>query len=272
MPGSERRSRPAPPITSTTNERVKAIRALHDPTKRRAQRRFFVEGIRLLEAALAAGRHPELALVDEDRLLVTPRGRALLGSLDPDRVLFVGEKVLLSVVDTLAPQGVVAVFAYDPEPAQPSPDVHLLVLDGLQDPGNVGTALRSAEAAGFGAVLLVPRSTDVYAPKVVRAGAGAHFTLALYPECDWPRVRALSGDRRLVVATAQAPRAYFELDWTVPTTLVVGSEAHGPSPTALEQADERVSIPMVGRAESLNAGVAASIIVFEALRQRLAVS
>jgi TrmH family RNA methyltransferase len=142
-----------------------------------------------------------------------------------------------------------------------------LVLDGLRDPGNLGTILRTADAAGVQAVFLAPGTVDAYNPKVVRAAMGAHFHVPLVA-AGWTalagRLRGLS----LWLAEARQGLAYDQVDWRQPSALIIGAEAAGPGDAARRLAPKQVSIPMPGQAESLNAAVAAGIILFEAARQR----
>jgi TrmH family RNA methyltransferase len=151
---------------------------------------------------------------------------------------------------------------------EPRPGLRL-VLDGLQDPGNVGTLLRSAEAAGVGLVLATRGIADLYSPKVVRAAMGAHFSQPLRSDLSWDEIGAELGLCPVVYAAdATASMPYYAADWRQPAALIVGSEAHGVSEEGGAWATHRIAIPMLGRAESLNAGVAGSVILFEALRQR----
>ena len=134
-------------------------------------------------------------------------------------------------------------------------------------PGNAGTILRTAEAAGCAAVVTTPGSVDLYSPKVVRAAMGAHIRLPLLADIDWAHLEALLAGRAVYLAEAGGEQPYFAIDWTRPAALVIGNETEGLRPDAQRCASGRVSIPMPGRAESLNAAVAASIIIFESVRQ-----
>lgn len=255
-------------ITSTANERVKYVRSLQRVEVRRRERSFIAEGVRLVEEALRSGLQPTLVLVDSDHLEKSPRGRRLLERLRAFQTIAVSQNVLEHAADTVTPQGVVAVLPY-PEVRLPQDLGPLvLVLDGLRDPGNVGTALRSAEASGVKTVILTPDCVDVFSPKVVRAGMGAHFHLCLLPDLRWREINRLLAGRDVWVAVAEKGAAHFAVDWTRESALVIGSEARGPRREAQESAAGFVHIPMAGKAESLNAATAASVILFEALRQR----
>jgi TrmH family RNA methyltransferase len=143
-----------------------------------------------------------------------------------------------------------------------------LVLDGVRDPGNAGTLLRSAEAAGVELAIFGPGSVDPFNDKVLRAGMGAHFRLPLRICTNWAQVhQLLAGDAQCFLADTEGAIAYDQVDWQQPAVLVVGAEATGGS-DEMRAASLTIMIPMAGKTESLNAGVAGSIILFEAARQR----
>ncbi|HWQ16027.1 MAG TPA: RNA methyltransferase [Roseiflexaceae bacterium] len=256
-------------ITSTANTHVKHIRSLAaDRKERRRERMFVLEGVRLVQDALASGAPLELVLYAPERLAATPAGRALMARLEGlPRSFPATEQVLAAASDTVHPQGVVALARW-PAVAPGRPGL-MLVLDGLQDPGNLGTLLRSAEAVGVAEVICGPGTVDAYAPKVVRAAMGAHFRLALAQDLGWEAI-----DERLALvdhvygAEAGARMPYYAADWRQPSALLIGNEAGGLSQAARERVTKLIGIPMRGQAESLNAAVAGSVILFEALRQR----
>ncbi len=271
-------------ITSPANPRVAALRALHTPKGRAEAQAFLVEGPHLLDATLDAGVTPSLVLYDPEALARTPAGRRLLGRLEAAReegaeALKATAAVVARASDTQTPQGIVASVPLDAV----APDrvrvrrrgrarPLVLVLDGLADPGNVGTLLRSALASDVDEVWLSPGCADPLAPKVVRAASGAHFHLPVRPSLSWDDIaRRLQGAphfQHVLLAEASGPLAYDALDLTQRTALIVGNEAHGPSREAARLATTRVSIPMWNKVESLNAAIAASVILFEAGRQR----
>lgn len=255
-------------ITSTRNSKVKQARALHRRRYRNQERRFLVEGVRLLEEAVKAGIPPAFVLYS-DEILGHQRGQVLLRRLRQltDSVFQVTDRVLQAAAATVTPQGIVAVMPFWEPPAPAAPTL-VLVIDGMQDPGNLGTLLRSAEAAGVEHTVLTPGTVDPYNPKAVRAGMGAHFRLPITAADDWDAIASLIAGRPAWLADAQAPRPYYAVNWTQPAALIIGSEAHGASPEARRLATDRIAIPMAGGAESLNAAVAASVILFEASRQR----
>lgn len=255
-------------ITSTSNRHVKYIRALGAGAReRRRDRVFVIEGVRLVTEALRAGAVLRLLLYAADQLALTPEGRELVRQLAGlANAYLASPAIVAAAADTVHPQGVVAVAEWPHVPARRGP---IVILDAVQDPGNVGTLLRSAEAAGAGLLLCAPGTADVFNPKVVRAASGAHFYLPLQSSATWDDIAAaLAGTPHVYASAADAAMPYFAADWRQPAALIIGNEAHGISAEAAALATRRISIPMQGRAESLNAAVAGSIILFEALRQR----
>ncbi|HWR65303.1 MAG TPA: RNA methyltransferase [Bellilinea sp.] len=258
-------------ITSTQNPRIKHIRALLTNRKDRQQEKLFViEGVRLAEEAARANFVPEEVLFSSD---LSPRGRELVdifGSAG-SAIEEVDGRILHSLSDTDTSQGILALV---PQPAATLPadwDL-LLVLDQIRDPGNLGTILRSAAASGAQGVVLTPGSVDVYSPKVVRAGMGAHFHLPLLT-LDWPEILDVCKQKHtmpaaLLIADSSGGSPCWQTDLRQPVALVIGSEADGPQPAALAAADGLLHIPMPGAAESLNAAMAASILLYEVVRQR----
>ena len=255
-------------IASPANQHVKALRSLRDSAKeRRSERMLLLEGVRLVAHALATGAALRLVLYAPEQLAATPEGTTLLAALTDQPGCFAATPaVVAAAADTQHPQGVVAACAW-PQLA-PRPGLRL-VLDGLQDPGNVGTLLRSAEAAGVGLALCAPGTADPYSPKVMRAAMGAHFSLPLLAAPSWDALGLeLSACQLVYAADAEATMPSFAADWRQPVALIIGGETRGLSAEGQAHATHRLTIPMVGRSESLNAGVAGSVMLFEALRQR----
>jgi TrmH family RNA methyltransferase len=148
----------------------------------------------------------------------------------------------------------------------------LLILDDLADPGNMGTILRTALAADVEEVLLTPESVDCFSPKVVRAAAGAHVRLPIETNISWSTIAErvamhCAGESRILLAEAGSPHIYYEQDLKSPFALIIGNETHGPSQEARALATRSISIPLANRVESLNAAMAAGIILYEAVRQ-----
>ncbi len=257
-------------ITSLSNPKVKLVRALARRRARYAAQQFVVEGVRLIEEVVGAGIAPALVLyaapIERD-----PRAHALLERLraaSPD-VLEATDEVMQAASTTETPQGIVAVVPFVALPL-PAPPQFALIVDAVRDPGNVGAILRSARAAGVDAVFFAPNTADPYNDKVVRAAMGAHFRLPLRVAA-WEQIAAaLRGIPRVYLADARGGVTYTHADWTRPLALIVGGEAEGASDAAKKIAAARVSIPMRGGTESLNAAMAATVLLFEAARSNRA--
>ena len=254
-------------ITSAANLKLRYVRALARRSFRAREGRMVVEGVRLVEEALGAAVDPAFALTTET-LGATERGRALQARLEARGVptLAVAPALFADLAGTVSPQGVLAVVG-TPALAMPEAPDLVLVLDGLRDPGNLGTALRAAAAAGGDLALLAPGTVDATNSKVVRAAMGAHFRLPIR-HADWAEIGARCAGLTTWVADAGGEAPYTDVDWRRPSALVVGGEADGPSAAARGAAAAAVAIPMPGHAESLNAASAAAVILFEAARQR----
>ena len=257
------------PITSVSNPRIKQLRSLLANRKeRRRERLFVIEGLRLVEEALGAGAEFVSVVYDPDHLMLSERGQALLERVRGLRGAYVATpEVLAAATDTVTPQGIVAAVPW-PELVARGNGIQL-VLDAVQDPGNVGTLLRSAEATGVSDVLCASGTVDVYSPKVVRAAMGAHFRLPVRQDLRWDELDELLGPAdNIYVADAAGRMPYYAADWRQPSVLIVGNEANGAGDEARQRATKTISIPMAAAVESLNAAIAGSVILFEAARQR----
>lgn len=252
-------------ITSNQNPKIKLVRALLGrPKERREAGAFVVEGVRLVEEAAKGDWRFEIVLYDET---LSERGRLQIEGLRLKGVDVeeVSPSVMKSISETEAPQGILAVVEYFQLPIPQSPNF-ILIPDQVRDPGNLGTLLRSAAAAGVQAVLIPPETTDAFAPKVLRSGMGAHFRLPIH-EMSWDEIEKTVAGMKVYIADMDG-QPFWETDLTKPIALIVGSEAEGVSDNARKVANGKISIPMKGETESLNAGVAGSVLMFEVIRQR----
>jgi RNA methyltransferase, TrmH family len=271
-------------ISSPSNKNVQELRALHTFKGREAAGAFLIEGPHIFDAALDAHVSPRLVLYDPSALERTAQGRRTIGRIEEARAhgveaLEATGAAIERASDTRTPQGVVASVALADIAADKMRARRrgrsrplLIVLDAITDPGNMGTILRSALAADADEVLIAPGCVDPLSPKVVRAGAGAHFYLPVRTGLGWADISTwLHGApavRQILLAEAEGTRPYDGFDLTRRTALVICNEAHGASPEAAKLSKLRVSIPMWNKVESLNAAIAASVILFEAARQR----
>ncbi|ASS74591.1 hypothetical protein CIG75_06005 [Tumebacillus algifaecis] len=260
-------------ITSVKNNRVKDWAALKQKKYRTQTGLYIAEGVRLVEDALASGAPIEAILVSGD--LQSGRYDKIVNGVASQniQVYEVTEQVMEHVSDTKTPQGVIAVLRQtigDPHDfLENKTDPLYLVLDGIQDPGNLGTMIRTADAVGATGVFLGKTCVDLYNPKVVRSTMGSMYHLPLFEvdlELFLPAMKRQGV--RVVGTTTDADKTVFQHDFTIGTALVIGSEAHGLSAGIADLVDHSIALPMPGQAESLNAAIASSVMLYEALRQR----
>ena len=266
------------PISSLQNPRVKAAVKLRDRRDRDRDRRFRIEGYREVLRAVGSGLpltelffSPDHFLGENERSLIE-RAVTTCGAEAVEVTAPVFEK--LSYRDR--PDGLLATapipdrgLATLEERARLGEAPLLLVVQSIEKPGNLGTMLRTADAAGIDAVIVCDRCTDLWNPNVVRASVGTLFTVPV-AEGGSEEVRRWLVDRgiRIVATTPDTEALHWEADLAGATAIVVGSEQYGLDLEWLDQADERIRIPMKGDADSLNAAISAAVVLFEALRQR----
>lgn len=251
------------PIRSAKNSRIQTIRSLHTAKGRKESGFIAAEGPKLVTEALEAGWTPAFALADPSRGM----DEALLHRLEQSgaEILLAEEAAMAAASDVKTPQWIIAAFAM--QEAQPlrSP---LLALDGVQDPGNVGTMLRTALACGFGGVLLGQGCADPFSPKALRATMGAAFRL---PARSVGLAEALTVYKKegyhISIAAADGQDAFARRRRDAPSILVIGSEGSGVSAQVRALADAVLAIPMAEGAESFNAAVAAGILLYDWYRR-----
>lgn len=219
-----------------------------------------MEGVRAVSDAIKSGAEPAVILIREGEERLEPE--PALGSR------IVAADLYETLTDTQHPQGILGVFPFVArEPIRRGAALYLIA-DRIGDPGNLGTLLRSAAAAGATAVVLMPETVDPYNPKVVRAAMGAHFRVPILDYSDALVARIVGETEARVLADLGDFPSYDGYDLTRDVALIVASETAGPSDRAVELATHRITIPMDNEIESLNAGIAGSIVLFEAARQR----
>lgn len=255
-------------LTSVRNPAVVAARRLAR-NRDRHDDRLLVESPGPVAAAVAAGACDELFVLEaaaDEHAHVLAAAEASAA-----RVRTVTPAVLDAIADTRSPQGLVAVARWPlPSPREAVAGASLAVIAvGCGDPGNAGTIVRTADAAGADAVVFVG-GTDPRGPKAVRASAGSLFHLPVAVS-EWAAARdaARAAGLALVAADSHAGRAYHARDWRGPSAIVLGSEAHGLPAEVAADCDEAVALPLLGRAESLNVAVTGAVLVYEAARQRV---
>jgi TrmH family RNA methyltransferase len=264
-------------ITSTQNPRFKTLRSLRLRKYRQREGLFLIEGIRIVEEALTGGA-PVETLVYATDLLVSQRAQALLERLVPARHLVLSGDLFRTLSQRDDPQGIAATVRIQDRTLADIPlidDLLVIVAYQLRDPGNLGTIIRTADAAGATGVVVVEPSVDLYDPQTVRATMGSLFALPIVRVPDGavlPRwlddVRSAGLPLLVVSSSARATQLHYEADYRRPLVLLVGSERHGLPQPVRDSADIDVRLPMVGRATSLNAAAATAALVYEIVRQR----
>lgn len=258
-------------LTGLQNPMVKAAAELKQKKYRQQQGLFLAEGLRTVEEAVRYGAVQSIfyTAIEDDRT------RAVLeeAAAKQIKLVCVSDKVLKKIADTETPQGIIAVCERRSKRLDDflASSKMLLVLDRVTDPGNIGTMLRTADAAGVGGLLLLQGCADIYAPKTVRASMGSLFHLPVLSGLSEELLvqAARKAGYELLVTCLDGAENLYKADLQGRLAFVMGNEANGVSDALLAAADKRVFIPMQGRAESLNVAMAAGIVMFEALRQRL---
>ncbi len=255
-------------ITSKQNEQIKFVKGLQLKKYRDRHNMFCLEGVRLVEEALSTGLVQNVFF--SERLFSSPRGGALLEQIEKQGLPHwkCSIEVFDEIAATVQSQGVIAVVA---KPSWPAVSLQgtILVADEIQDPGNMGTLIRTAIAAGVQGIIVVEGSVDLYNPKVIRSTAGAIFHL---PHWIFPRAQALDllrgSGSTVVVADLEQAEDYWAVTYPENVAVVIGNEARGVHDLFRRAAALRVKIPLVGPVESLNASVASAVLLYEILRQR----
>ncbi len=259
-------------LTSVQNPLVRQIASLKDKKGREAAGLFLVEGIRFVEEALGAGTKV-IQVLYSPRLLETERGIRLTELAAKHKVPLqpVSDKVLAHAADTDSPQGVVAAVRFPQGSLQSlqDPNPLLVVVDGVQDPGNLGTIIRTALAAGASGVICTKGTADLYNPKTLRSTMGAIFKIPCVQGVACDELVDWLGEKKipLLVADARGEEVYYKTRLLTPLAVAIGSEGHGLGEFILKKATWRVRIPLAGGVESLNAAVAAAVLLFESARQ-----
>ncbi|KXB32652.1 rRNA methyltransferase [Dechloromonas denitrificans] len=253
-------------IQSRDNAFFKALKRLAESGReRRKTGKTLLDGVHLVEAYEAAFGPVETLIVAESALAGGEVARFVEGR---DAVVLADALMReLGLVDT--PSGLLAVAAMPNSIAAVDLEKEAILLDGVQDPGNVGTLLRTAAAAGIKQALLAPGCAAAWSPKVLRAGQGAHFALAIHEDVDLAGFMAAYRGTTAVTCL-DGSTSLYEADWHGPLAWVFGAEGQGVSPALIAAARLRIRIPMPGAVESLNVAAAAAVCLFEAVRRKQA--
>ena len=265
------------PISSPDNQHIKSAAALRQKKHRDETGLFLLEGLHLVEAAITAKWKIEQVFLCEDRLARSQFAEFSEKLLANGSQVFSVSSVLFNkITETDTPQGIVAVarqcredLSATTDPVSAGNCLPWVVLDAIQDPGNVGTIVRNADAAGVAGVIMTPGCADIYAGKTVRATMGSLFHISTYKASAQQCLDFfLAQEIPLYIADAASAESYAEIDWKLPCAIVFGNEGAGVSDLFRQKKSRAVAIPIVGKAESLNVASAAAVILFEAARQR----
>ncbi|HOP73884.1 MAG TPA: RNA methyltransferase [Bacillota bacterium] len=259
-------------ITSTSNDLVKLVMSLHHKKGRKEQKLFIAEGIHPVTEALKAGI-PIQRYIWTSKLTTSFEGKTLLDQLQSRyQGIEVSEHVFRKMSETESPQGILALIEIPSEkPIDFSRIRFGLIVDGVQDPGNIGTIIRTAWAAGLDSLFFTPGTADPYQGKVVRATMGGIFNQNLFPNRtpEYIYKNAEKHGIQIIAGYPDATQSYFEVEMLGPTLFLVGNEGKGVSEVWDNYPIRKVYIPQPGQAESLNVAVSAGILIYEAVRQRM---
>jgi TrmH family RNA methyltransferase len=259
------------PVTGRHNQRLKELRFAFRRAELTPQGECAIEGVKLIEEALRGGQHLESVFFNES---ARPLAEKLLPQINARTETVVLPNALFnSIVPSDAPQGVAALLKLPAFSAahiiERSSGGPIVVAAGLQDPGNLGTILRSAEAFGAGGVFLTEGTVSPYNSKVLRGSAGSIFRLPLLKTSSAELIPLLRARGvRLLATSSHQGTPLPQISWTLPLAIFIGNEGAGLSRELMRQMDETLAIPQTAQVESLNAGVAASIVLYEAARKK----
>lgn len=258
-------------ISSKDNETIKKLKKLKDKKYRDQENCYIIEGIKLIKEAINENAKIKLIIVCDDCKQENNIDADAKYEIAKYDCIYVTEKIFLSLTNVVNPQGILAVIEKEKSNNVINYDEGLfLVLDDIQDPGNMGTILRTADSLNLKQIIVSKGSSDIYNPKVVRSTMGAIFRVNIIESDNL--VKTLKDMKKhkikIVTTSLQTDKKIYDVDYEK-SAIVIGNEANGVSNEVLELADEKVKIPMPGKTESLNASVATAIILYEAMRKNL---
>ncbi len=257
-------------ITSKDNDVIKNIRKLKDKKYREIENKYIIEGIKLIEEAIEENAKIDTVVVCEDCVQNKTIEPKLLYEIAKYNCVYVSEKVFNVVTEVTNPQGILAVVEKENKESQINynEDV-IVVLDGIQDPGNLGTILRTVDSVGLHQIIVSKQTADAYNPKVVRSTMGAIYRVKVIVSEDLVKtLKEIKKHKYKVLATSlDEADMIYDVDYEK-KVIVIGNEANGVSSEILEIADQKIKIPMLGKTESLNASVATSVILYEYVRRK----
>lgn len=259
-------------ITSKDNENIKSIKKLKERKYRDLNNEYIIEGIKILKEAIQEKAVIKKIVICEECLANNIIDEKLLYEIAKYDCLYVSKKIFEGLTDVSKPQGILAVVEKNNKKDIKYTEDIIVALDGLQDPGNLGTILRTLDSANLSQVIVSKDTVDAYNPKVVRSTMGAIFRVNIVEAENLKEtLKEMKRHKYKVMCTdLTASKNIYEIDYNK-KILVIGNEANGISKELLDMADEKIIIPMLGKTESLNASVATSIIVYEYVRRKIGI-
>ena len=257
-------------ITSKDNEQIKHIRKLKEKKYRDEFGEYVIEGVKLIKEAMQEKANIKTIVACDDCIKNEEIEQKLMYEIAKYNCIYAEEKVFKSISDVQNHQGLLAVISKEKKESIDFTEDIIVALDDIQDPGNLGTILRTVDSIGLKQIIVSKGSGDVYNPKVVRSTMGAILRVNVIESQDLTKtLTELKSHKYKIVATSlETKKSIYDIDYTN-KVIVIGNEANGVSKEVLNLADEKVIIPMLGKTESLNAAVATGIITYEYVRQKL---
>ncbi|MCI8443703.1 MAG: RNA methyltransferase [Clostridia bacterium] len=258
-------------ISSKENESIKHIKKLKDKKQRNISNEYIIEGIKLVQEAIQEKANIKQIVLCDDCEKTESISKELMYEIAKHECIYVTNKIFKYLSEVQAPQGILAVIEKNniDKDIDYTQDI-IVVLDDVQDPGNLGTILRTVDSIGMTQILVSKGTADAYNPKVVRSTMGAIFRVKII-ECEdlTKTIKEIKKHKfKIVVSSLQTENSIYDIDYQK-KVIVIGNEANGVEPHLQEIADEKIKIPMLGKTESLNASVATGIILYEYVRQKI---
>ena len=257
-------------ITSKDNEFIKHIKKLKDKKYRDLSNEYIIEGIKLIEEAIQENAKIKQIVICEECSKTYGIDKNLMYEIAKYECVYVSENIFSTITEVKNPQGILAIIEKQNNEKQIDYDDDIIVLlDDVQDPGNLGTILRTVDSIGLKQILVSKGTADCYNPKVVRSTMGAIFRVKII-ECDnlEKTIKEIKKHKfKLTVTSLQAEKTIYDIDYKK-RVIVVGNEANGVEQYIQEMADDKIKIPMLGKTESLNASVATGIVLYEYVRKK----
>ena len=258
-------------ISSKDNEFIKHIKKLKDKKYREMNKQFIIEGLKLIKEAIEENANIKQIVICDNCQNTGIIPKELMYEIAKYECVYVTDKVFNSISDVNSPQGILAIIEINDKEKEIDYSQDIIVaLDDIQDPGNLGTILRTVDSIGLNQILVSKGTADCYNPKVVRSTMGAIFRVKII-ECE-DLEKTLKEIKRhkfkLVVTSLQTENSLYDIDFNK-KVIIIGNEANGVEAKIQEISDEKIKIPMIGKTESLNAAVATSIVLYEYVRQKI---